>query len=51
MQKNIIKNEKKKIPLTKEELKLYQDAKVWYICEKGILKFTKDINHQKDLYR
>ena len=50
--KNIRKNEKKKLmPLTKEELKLYQDAKVWYICEKGILKFTKDINHQKDLYR
>ena len=39
MQKNIIDFEKKKVlPLTKEELKSYQDAKVCYICRKGILK-------------
>ena len=37
--KNIIDFEKKKIlPLTKEELKSYQDAKVCYICRKRILK-------------
>ena len=36
---NIIDFEKKKIlPLTKEELKSYQDAKVCYICRKRILK-------------
>ena len=31
--------------LTKEELKLYQHAKLCYICGKRILKFTKD-KHQ-----
>ena len=41
--KNIIDNEKtKKLPLTKEELKLNQDKKVCYICGKRILKLTKD---------
>ena len=33
--KNIIDFEKKKmLPLTKEELKSHQDAKICYICEK-----------------
>ena len=37
--KYIIDFEKKKMsPLTKEELKSYQDAKVCYICEKSSLK-------------
>ena len=37
--KNIINFEKKKIlPLTKEELKSHQDARVSYICGKRILK-------------
>ena len=37
--KNIIDFEKKKmLPLTKEELKSHQDAKVCYICGKRILK-------------
>ena len=36
------------LPLTKEELKSYQEAKVSYICGKGILeKFAKDKNYQK----
>ena len=36
---NIIDFEKKKmLPLTKEELKSHQDAKVCYICRKRILK-------------
>ena len=35
------------VPLTKEELKPYQDAKVCYICGKRIRKSTKDINYQK----
>ena len=36
------------LPLTKEGLKSYQDAKVIYICGKRILKkFAKDKNHQK----
>ena len=34
--RNVIDFEKKKmLPLTKEELKSYQDAKVCYICEKN----------------
>ena len=37
--KNIIDFRKKKmLPLTKEELKSHQDAKVPYICGKRILK-------------
>ena len=33
------------LPLTKEELKSYQEAKVCYVCGKGILeKFAKDKN-------
>ena len=35
--KNIIDFEKKKVlPLTKEKVKSHQDAKVCYICGKGI---------------
>ena len=35
-------------PLTKEELKLHQDAKVCYIWGKRISKeFSKSINHWK----
>ena len=37
------------LPLTKEELKSHQDAKVCYICGKRILKiFSKSINYWKD---
>ena len=48
--KNIILFQKKTmLPLTKEELKSYQEAKVCYICGKGIIeKFAKDKNYQKD---
>ena len=36
------------LPLTKEELKSHQDAKVCYICGKRILKkLSKSINYQK----
>ena len=36
------------LPLTKKELKSYQDAKLCYICEKQILKrVAKDKNYQK----
>ena len=47
--KNIIDLEKKKmLPLTEEELKLHQDAKVFYICGKRILKkLSKSINYRK----
>ena len=47
--KNIIDFEKKEmLPLTKEELKSYQDAKVCYICGKRILKkLSKNINYRK----
>ena len=47
--KNRINIEKKQmLPLTKEELKSYQDAKVCYFCGKRILKkFAKDKNYQK----
>ena len=47
--KNIINFEKKEmLPLTKEELKSHQDAKVCYICGKRILqKLTKNDNYQK----
>ena len=39
---------KKKLPLTKEELKSRQDAKVCYICGKRILeKLSKSINYRK----
>ena len=41
---------KKKLLLRTEELKLYQDAKVCYICnnkKKIQKKFTKDKNYQK----
>ena len=33
------------LPLTKEELKSHQDAKVWYIC--GKRKISKSINYWK----
>ena len=48
--KNIIDFEKKKmLPLTKEEIKSYQDTKLCYICGKRILKkFANDKNHQKN---
>ena len=47
--KNINDSEKKKmLPLTKEELKLHQDANVCYICEKRILKqLSKSMNYWK----
>ena len=50
--KNIIDFEKKKVlPLTKEEIKSYQDTKLCYICGKRILKkFANDKNHQKSKY-
>ena len=36
------------LPLTKEELKSHQDAKVCYICQKRILKkLSKSINYRK----
>ena len=36
------------LPLTKEELKSHQDAKVCYICGKRILKkLSKSINYRK----
>ena len=44
--KNIILLEKKMLPLTQEELKTYQEAKICYICGKGILEnFAKDENY------
>ena len=48
--KNIIDFENRKmLPLTKEELRSHQDAKICYICGKKILKrFAKDKNYQKD---
>ena len=47
--KNLIDFEKKKmLLLTKEELKPYQDAKIWYICGTSILKrLSKSLNYQK----
>ena len=47
--KNKIDFEKKKmLPLTEEELKSHQDAKVCCICGKSILKkFSKSINYQE----
>ena len=46
---NVINFEKKKmLPLTKEELKLYQEAKGCYTCGKRFLKkFANDKNYQK----
>ena len=44
--KNIIDFEKNGTT-NKRKVKLYQDAKVRYICEKRILKFIKDKNYQK----
>ena len=46
---NVINFEKKKmLPLTKQELKSYQYAKVYYICGKRFLKkFTNAKNYQK----
>ena len=46
---NVINFEKKKmLPLTKQELKSYQYAKVYYICWKRFLrKFTNAKNYQK----
>ena len=38
---------KKLLPLTKEALKSYQDAKVCYICGRRILKNAKDKNYLK----
>ena len=47
-EKTIIGLEKKKmLSLTKEDLKSYQDAKVYYICRKRTLKNAKDINYRK----
>ena len=44
----ILSEKRKMLPLTKEELKSYQEAKVCYICGKRILeKFAKDKNYQK----
>ena len=40
--KNIIDFEKKMLPLMKEELRSYQEAKVCHICGKRILKNAKD---------
>ena len=47
---NIINNNKKRmLPLTKKELKLYQEVTEWYICGKRFLKkFTNDKNYRKD---
>ena len=47
--KNIIDLEKKKmLPITKEELKSQQDAKIYYNCGKRFLKMlTNDKNYQK----
>ena len=48
--RNVIDFEQKKmLPLTKEELKSYQDAKVCYVCEKKKLlkQFAKDKNYRK----
>ena len=39
------------LPLTKEELKSYQDAKLCYTCEKRFLKqFTNDKSYRKVRY-
>ena len=44
----ILSEKRKMLPLAKEELKSYQEAKVCYICGKRILeKFAKDKNYQK----
>ena len=47
--KNVTDFEKKKcLPLIKEGLKSYEDAKVCYICGKRIsIKLSKSINHRK----
>ena len=47
--KDITDFEKKKmLSLTKDKLESHQDAKVYYICGKRILKkLSKSINHQK----
>ena len=47
--KNIMDFEKKNmLPLTKEELKSHQDAKVYYICRERILqKLSKSIGYWK----
>ena len=46
--KNIIGFEKKLLPLTKEELKSHQDAKLCCICGKRILKkLSENINYKK----
>ena len=47
--KNIIDFGKEKmLPLTKEELKSHQNAKVCYICGKNFLKkLSKSINYRK----
>ena len=46
--KNIIDFEKKKmLPLTKEELKSHQDAKVCYICGKRFLNNFVNKNYWK----
>ena len=47
--KNIVDFEKKKkLLLTRKELKSHKDAKESYICWKGIQKNAKDINFWKD---
>ena len=49
--KNIDFEKEKMLPLTKEELKSYQDTKVCYICGKRFLKkFAKDNIYQKVTY-
>ena len=47
--KKLIEFEKKKIiPLTNEELKSHEDARICYICWKCFLKkLAEDINHRK----
>ena len=47
VRKHLIGFEKKEmLPLTKEQIKSYKDAKACYISGKRILKFTKDKNYR-----
>ena len=49
--KNIIGLENNKLPLTKEELKLHQDARNYNICGKRfLLKLDKGKSYRKDRY-
>ena len=46
LQMELILKRKKMLPLTKEELRSYQDAKACHICGKRILKkFSNDKNY------